>query len=232
MPRQPNKKAEWNDYCPCSRGIPFETNMKSRTLIQLFVLLSLCYFLFFFRIGAQAVIAALLIAGLITVTIAADTYAQEHFPVVLTAANCLIVSLVILGRYLLSRPPPYSLIFIGPVTTLGAVIMSGYVARIVDRYNSPCPFCNTVFSAVGPDDRLVFYRSYRPNVHFYMHRLVPRLNSPEDVDERIESVPQTFLLPEERDADKVNLGSKYQIRESAHAYTGSRDMLCAMAQLA
>jgi len=175
-----------------------------------------------------AVLGALVIAGLVGVTVATYVYAQEYFSLVLGGVAVLVVVLIILGRYLLNQPPLLALTLVGLITTITVVTTFGYAAQIVDRYNSARPFCNTVLAAMEPDDRLFFYRSYRPNVHFYMHRLMPRLKTQEDIEKELENVPRIFLVLESRNEGKFDLDSAYQVEEIAQAQVGSRDLFCVM----
>ncbi|MBI5117334.1 glycosyltransferase family 39 protein [Candidatus Poribacteria bacterium] len=168
--------------------------------------------------------------------IAASAAAYLRRPEYLTTAlGTLVVStaiLVVLIRHCLSRPPRTALACLIGSTTLLVAVLFGYGAPLADRYNSARPFCSSVLAATGASDSLFFYKIYRPNVHFYMHRRMSRLESGADVKEALDKSRRVLLILQNRDRVALDLGPSYNTEEVARARIGSRDLICVAVKLA
>ncbi|UCD57049.1 MAG: glycosyltransferase family 39 protein, partial [Candidatus Hydrogenedentota bacterium] len=164
--------------------------------------------------------------GLIALMPAAYLYAQEHFSATATGALASAVALAVLSRQCVKRPPRTALACVVTATTLTVAVVFGYLAPLVDRYKSARPFCSAVLSALQEGEPLFFYKVYRPNVHYYMRRRMPELESNEDVRMALERSRGIFLVMRSRHEELLDLGDAYEIGQVDHARIGSRDMLC------
>jgi len=169
--------------------------------------------------------------GLVAIVVGAYLHPAVELSVVLTAVFASVVGLSILVRQCLGRSPRTALGCVAVVTILVVVVAVGYAGPAVDKYRSARPFCNNVLAAMEDDDELFFYRVYRNNIHYYMHRRIPWLHSEEDVVTALGSSPRIFLILQWQNKGTLDSGAtrfSYETEQVVRAKIGSRDMLCVM----
>ncbi len=164
--------------------------------------------------------------SLIAAVVGAYLRAREYLPVALVAALVSAVAFVIVLRYCLNRPPKTALAFLIGATILLVALLFGYVAPVVDKYNSARPFCSDVLATTKEGDALFFYKVYRPNVHFYMGRRMPRLDSGVEVVKALGTTRRALLVLQNKDRGALDLDPAYDMEQIARARIGSRDLIC------
>jgi hypothetical protein len=102
----------------------------------------------------------------------------------------------------------------------------GYLAPLADPLASGRAFCNDVLAAMREEDELFFFKKYRYNVHYYMHRRMPELDSTEEVRKALEDAEKIFLVMDEGRERSLKLGPAYKIELLARAKVGERETVC------
>jgi 4-amino-4-deoxy-L-arabinose transferase-like glycosyltransferase len=165
-------------------------------------------------------------AGLIAAVAGAYLRAREIFPVALPLVLLFAVALIVLFRACLNRPPRTALACVIGATAVSVAVLFGYIAPLVDRYNSARPFCDKVLTTMKANDVLFFYKIYRPNVHFYMHRRMLVLDSGDDVRKALDGSSRAFLVLQYKDRSALTLDPACEMEQVARARIGSRDLIC------
>lgn len=164
--------------------------------------------------------------GLIALVAAAYLYFRDFLW--MTAAGVFFAALIVpmLVMFLHRKPPRTALACVAVLTILTGTVFFGYLAPLIDSHKSARSFCNTVLSAVDENDPLYFVGMYRPNIHFYMRRSMPRLDTLTEVTDLLEEIDEVFLVLSFRKRDMLDFGPTFRIKEVAHARVGSRHVLC------
>jgi hypothetical protein len=140
--------------------------------------------------------------------------------------------LAILVRQCAGRPPAVALTSVVALTVIAAAAFYGYVAPVVDKVKSARPFCEELLASVEEGDGVYFYGTYRPNIHYYMGRQVPRFQFNSHVVEALKSTPRVFLILQEKHEGVLELGvgeRQYRLEKLVRKKIGSRNMLCVIA---
>jgi hypothetical protein len=117
---------------------------------------------------------------------------------------------------------------------ISVALLFGFFKQImhIKGYASARPFCESVLAAMDEDEPLYFYDSYRPNIHYYMHRRMPEFRrSNEKVVEALGRSRRVFLVLRARHMKYLEAGDAlddYLIEEITGARVGSRDMICVL----
>ena len=168
--------------------------------------------------------------GLAALVVAAYSQAPEHLSTTMIVVFSTGVCLLILIRQCLGRAPGYALTGVAVITLITTATFYGYVApSVIDKHKSARPFCNRVLEALEEDDGLYYYRYYKPNINYYMHRRIPVLQSNEHVLEALEASPRIFLGTQCALKDALDKGAAengYRIEEFVRTKIGSRDIIC------
>ncbi len=171
-------------------------------------------------------------AGLVAVVVGAYLLARQFVPPAMVAAFVAGMCLALIVRQCLARPPSVALGCVAAITALAVSVFFGYIGPAVDKYKSARPFCDKVLDAMDEGDALVFYSVYRPNIHYYMRRRMPRLDSNEEVATALEQSPRVFFVLQRGKMGALQKGvanDMYEIEDVLRARVGSRDMLCVTA---
>jgi hypothetical protein len=161
----------------------------------------------------------------------ADLYSNAHnyFIPVIVLAIVILSFLAIVAVKLLHRPPSAALNWVAGITILVVTVFFGYVGPIMDKHVSARSFCDKVLSALEEDDSLYFYGFYRPNIHYYMRRPIPRLQFNIHVNEALKDYPRLFLVLQRQEKATLDLGiveHGYRLEEFVRTKIGSRDIVC------
>jgi len=177
-------------------------------------------------------LALISIGGLVALVVGAYLKAPEHLSTALIAVFAAGVCLAILVRQCLSRPPVVALACVAVVTVLVVSILFGYIGPVADKYKSARPFCEEIIAAAEEDDAVHFFGFYRPNIHYYLHRTIPYLESGEQVLAALDRSPRVFLILQQKERRTLEeIASVYglEIKEFTRVRIGSRDIICVIA---
>ncbi len=173
-------------------------------------------------------------AGLVALVVAAYSQAPEYVSGAMIAAFAGGVCLTILIRQCLGRPPAIALGCVAVIVSLASVVFFGYVGPIIDEDTSARPFAETVIAAMDGDEPLHFFFLYRPSIHYYMRRPIPRIDDPEKMLEVLDNSPRMFFIFQKKQEEVMYAiadQNGFWLEEVTRARVGSRDIICVIARL-
>jgi len=124
------------------------------------------------------------------------------------------------------RPPKTALACVIATTVLAVVYVYGHLSPVADDFMSARPFCSDVLAASGKSDSIAFYRTYRPNIHFYMNRTIPRVDTEGGLRQALETTDRLLVILQAREQDSLIRDVQCKLETIAQAKIGSREMVC------
>jgi len=172
------------------------------------------------------VLALLWAVGLVVLVAGTYLYARQYMWAALATAIAGAIVLFALYRLCIDRPPTTALGSIAVVAVLLVVTVFGYIVPIMDHFKSARPFCATVLKEMREGDGLFFYKYYRPNIHYYMHRRIPMIENEEELIKVLSESDRVFLIYQWKQKDALAVEKPYVMEHVIRSQIGSRDVLC------
>ncbi|GAB4331732.1 MAG: hypothetical protein Kow0099_03170 [Candidatus Abyssubacteria bacterium] len=178
-----------------------------------------------FRISILSLII-LCFVGLAVLVVGSHLQFPQNFSMVLFLVVFSSIILLIGYKKSLEQPPVFALIFISAISIAMIAGAYGFVAPVIDKYKSARPFCDNILAAMTENDELCFYQFYRPNIHYYMHREVPVLQTEDEVINKLTESKRVFLIFQWKQRTALKLAPSYVTKQIVRSKVGDRDMLC------